>query len=203
MDAGEVPRRLVHVSGAVVPGLYLAGVLSWGQVRGLALFATAVGLLLEGIRLFGHDDWPVVRTLNRVVYRRLTRAYEQTNPAGYLLFLVGGTAVALAFRPRIAVPAFLMLAIADPLSGLLGSGGLDGIKRPLVMGVTFAVSLGLAIPFVPAIPAVLGALAATVADGVKPVVFGYVLDDNLTIPIGAAVAIWVGLRVTPALPIAF
>ncbi|PSQ60006.1 MAG: dolichol kinase, partial [Halobacteriales archaeon SW_9_67_25] len=40
-------------------------------------------------------------------------------------------------------------------------------------------------------------LAATVADGVKPVVAGYVLDDNLTIPPAAAVAMTVGLQFPP------
>ena len=201
MTAGEVPRRLVHASGAIVPALYLVNVVTWGQVRAIALVATAVGLLLEGIRLYGPSDWAVMETLDRVVYRRLIREYEQTNPGGYLLFLVGGTIVALAFEPRIAVPAFLMLTIADPLAGVLGSGGLSGAKRPFVLGVTFTVSLGLALPFVPPFPALLGAITATVADGVKPVVAGYVLDDNLTIPVGAAIAIWVGLRLAPGLPV--
>lgn len=200
MSSGEVVRRLVHVSGAAVPALYLANVVTWGQVRALALVATAVGVVLEGLRLYGPAGWPGLALLDRYVYRRLIREYERSNPGGYLLFLVGGTTVALAFRPRIAVPAFLMLAIADPLSGILGSGGLNGVKRPFVMAITFAVSLGLALPFVPIIPAVLGGFTATVADGVKPVVAGYVLDDNLTIPIGAAVAIWVGLRLGPVLP---
>lgn len=201
MASGEVPRRLVHASGAIVPALYLANVVTWGDVQAFALVATAIGLLLEGIRLYGPSDWAVMKILDRVVYRRLIREYERSNPGGYLLFLVGGTVVALTFEPRIAVPAFLMLAIADPLAGVLGSGGLNGAKRPLVMGVTFAVSLGLAVPFVPPFPALLGALTTTIADGVKPVIAGYVLDDNLTIPIGAAIAIWVGLRLAPGLPV--
>lgn len=197
MTTDEVARRLVHASGAILPAFYLADVATWNQVRGVALVATSVGLVLEGLRLYGPEDWAVMHTLDRVVYRRLIREYERTNPGGYLLYLVGGTTVAVGFQPRIAVPAFLMLAIADPLSGMLGSGGLRGAKRPFVMAITFGVSFGLAISFVPVLPAVLGALAATIADGVKPVVAGYVLDDNLTIPIGAAVAIWLGLQVAP------
>ena len=200
MSDGEVLRRLVHVSGATIPGLYLLDLLTWGQVRALAVVGAGIGLLLEAVRLYGPDGWSVKETLRRTVYRRLIREYERSNPGGYLLYLVGGAAVAVVFRPRIAVPAFLMLAIADPVSGVLGSGGLSGAKRPVVMAVTFVVSLGLALPFVAAVPAVLGALAATVADGVKPVVAGYVLDDNLTIPIGAAIAIWVGLRMSHVLP---
>jgi dolichol kinase len=50
------------------------------------------------------------------------------------------------------------------------------------------------------VPAVLAGLATTVADGVKPTVQGYVLDDNLTIPPAAAVAMTVGLELTARLP---
>ncbi|MFC6726699.1 dolichol kinase, partial [Halobium palmae] len=38
-----------------------------------------------------------------------------------------------------------------------------------------------------------GAAGATLADGVKPVVATYVIDDNLSIPPTACVGIWVVL----------
>jgi dolichol kinase len=41
---------------------------------------------------------------------------------------------------------------------------------------------------------VAGAAGATAADGLKPVVAGYVVDDNLSIPPAACVAIWAVLR---------
>jgi dolichol kinase len=63
----------------------------------------------------------------------------------------------------------------------------------------FGVCTGLAAPFVPPVAAVLGGLAATLADGVKPVVAGYVIDDNLTIPPAAAVAMLAGLEFGPLL----
>jgi dolichol kinase len=86
----------------------------------------------------------------------------------------------------------LMLALADPVSGLLGSGELRSIKPLRVLAATFGVATLLALPFVPLLPAALGGAAAAVADGVKPVVLGYVLDDNLTIPPAAAVGMTVG-----------
>jgi dolichol kinase len=49
----------------------------------------------------------------------------------------------------------------------------------------FGICLLLAAPFVQPAVAIAGALTATAADGLKPVVFSYVVDDNLTIPIGA------------------
>jgi dolichol kinase len=59
----------------------------------------------------------------------------------------------------------------------------------------FLVCFALAVPFLTAVlplpigvvAAAVGAAGATLADGVKPVVAGYVIDDNLTIPPAAAV----------------
>jgi dolichol kinase len=110
------------------------------------------------------------------------------------------TLVVLLFEPRVAVPATLALALADPVSGLLGSGELRDVKEGYVLLATFGIATGIAAFFVPAVPAVLAGLATTVADGVKPTVRGYVLDDNLTIPPAAAVAMTVGLELTARLP---
>jgi dolichol kinase len=98
----------------------------------------------------------------------------------------------LPYRPGVAAAAMLMLALADPVSGLLGSGELRDVKRFRVLLATFAVATLVATPFVPAVPAILGGAAAALADGVKPVVGGYVLDDNLTIPPAAAVGMTLG-----------
>ena len=185
---GELERRVVHASGTVFPVAYLLDFITYQQFRWLLVAGSVVVLVLEALRLFVGLDWRL--------YDELTREYEQDNPAGYALYTFSGTAVALAFAPRVAIPAILMLTIADPLSGLLGSGELRTVKETSVIALTFAVCLALALPFVPLVPAVLGAFAATLADGVKPVFRGYVIDDNLTIPIAAALAITGGLWLT-------
>lgn len=199
MAAGEAARRLVHASGAVVPALYLLDVITWGTVRALALVATVVVLVLEFVRLRATVDWWLYRQFDRLVYRRLTRDYEEDNPGGYALFVIGGTVTALVFGPRIAVPAFLMLAIADPVSGLLSDNEFGEPKRPAVLAVTFALCALIAAPFVPPVPALLAALVATLADGLTPVVAGYVIDDNLTIPIGAGAVMWAGVCWLPSI----
>ena len=186
----ELARRLVHVSGAVFPLSYLLGVLSWRELGWVLVAVAAAAFCLEALRLYVGLDWAVLQRL----FDRLTRAYEQDNLAGYFLYLFSMALVALLFDPRSALPGILMLAIADPVSGLLGSGELRAAKQGFVLLVTFGVSLLIALSFVSLVPAVLGALAATLADGVKPAPWGYVLDDNLTIPIAAALAIEAGLR---------
>ncbi|EMA53064.1 hypothetical protein [Halococcus thailandensis] len=185
---GELKRRAVHASGTALPAAYLLDIISYEQFRWLLVAGSVVVCCLEALRLFVGLDWRL--------YDELTREYEQDNLAGYALYTFSGTAVALVFQPAIAIPAILMLTIADPLSGLLGSGELQSMKELSVLAVTFAVCFLIAVPFVTPIPAVCGAFAATLADGVKPVVRGYVVDDNLTIPIAAAVAITIGLRLT-------
>lgn len=187
---GELRRRLVHVSGALVPVPYLLGVVPWRVVLYVTLAGAALAVVMEALRLSGRLRW--------WLFDELTREYEADNPAGYALYAAGFAAVAVALGPwsapsgvaPLAVPAMLMLAVGDPISGVLGSTGAEGIKDVYVLLVMFGVCLLLALPFVGTAAAIAGAVVATVADGVKPVVAGYVVDDNLTIPIGAGVAMW-------------
>ncbi|QLD88339.1 dolichol kinase [Natronomonas salina] len=187
--AFEPGRRLVHASGALVPGAYLLdehvleyGVVTWEVVQGLTLFGLALVAVLEAARLYGG--------LELFIYEHLTREYEQDTVAGYALYVVSATVVVLLFEPQIAVPAVFMLALADPISGYLSTGELRTVKRPRVLVGMFVASLLIALPFVPAAAAVAGAVGAMLADGIKPVVWGFVVDDNLTIPIAAAVPMW-------------
>lgn len=185
----EIGRRAVHASGAGVPLVYLLGLGTWRQVQYLLVLATAIALTLEFLR--------IVVGLNHAIYDRLTREYEREALAGYALYMLSMTAVGLVFAPTVAVPGMLMLAIGDPISGLLGSNGPYEHKSPRVWITMFTVSFALAaivvVPAVGGLPAViaaaLGALGATVADGIKPILGGVPIDDNLTIPPAATLPI--------------
>lgn len=198
----EITRRLVHASGTALPVAYLLfEPVTWTVVQALLTVGLVVALVLEVVRLVVGLDW--------WVYERLTREYERDNLAGYFLAIVGLTVVAFAFppeggvtfppTPQVGVAAMLMLTISDPVSGLLSSGELRGAKRTYVLLATFAVSVLLASPFVPPLAAVVGGLATTVADGIKPVIRGYVIDDNITIPIAAGTAMYVAVEYLPTL----
>jgi dolichol kinase len=183
MDS-EVERRLVHVSGAVIPLAYIVGIITWTQIRMIFVFGTLLALTLEILRLSSRLDWEIFETL--------TREYERENPAGYALYTISSTAVVLVFSPTVAIPAILMLMIADPVIGVFGSGEVGSVKPVPALLSMFGICVLLAFPFVPLIPAICGAIAATVADGVKPVIASYVIDDNLSIPPAAALAIIAG-----------
>lgn len=193
---GEFQRRLVHLSGTGLPLLYLLGVASWGELRLLLAGLSVAVAAMETLRL-------VVGFESRV-FDRLVREYERDNPAAYALFVFSVTGVAFVFPPWIAVPGMLMLSIGDPVSGVLGSNTAGTAKNVGVLGVMFLVCFGLALPFttraaaadpvVGAAAAATGALGATLADGLKPVIAGYVVDDNLSIPptacLGIAAVLW-------------
>jgi len=187
----EFARRGVHAAGSVVPLAHVIApeVFTWPRLQYLVLGGLLLTGVVETARLVGVLDW--------AVFRRLTREYERENPAGYALYVIGGGAVALLAPPAIAVPALLMLTLGDPVSGLASSDRLRPVKGlvPLaaMFGTCLVVGLLAATVWFPgelSIPAaVAGAVAATVADGAKPVVAGYVIDDNLTIAPAAAIVI--------------
>jgi len=202
VSESELKRRLVHASGTGLPFLYILGFVSWTQFGLVMLAWSAVTAALEFFRLVVGLDW--------AIYDELTRSYEQTNVAGYALYMFSITAVVLVFAPYIAVPAALMLTIGDPISGLLGTTReADESKRLRTLGAMFVVCLAVSAPFlVPAAGTIVGiaaavaaALAATVADGFKPVIAGYVVDDNLSIPPTAALAAGAVLAVTGTAPV--
>jgi len=192
---GELRRRAVHASGVGFPALYLLDLTAWRTVGYLLVAGSVVAAALEAVRLLIGLDW--------AVYETLTREYERDSVAGYALYMFSMTAVAWVFDPVVAVPGMLMLALGDPVSGLLGSNEAGRAKRAGVVAAMFAVCFALgAVVLLPAVAlpravlaAAVGAAGATVADGYTPVVAGYVVDDNITIPPVACLGIWVVLRV--------
>jgi len=191
---GELRRRAVHASGVGFPALYLLDLAAWRTVGYLLVVGSVVAAMLEAVRLLIGLDW--------AVYETLTREYERDNVAGYALYMFSMTAVAWVFDPPVAVPGMLMLALGDPVSGLLGSNEAGRAKRAGVVAAMFAVCFALGTlvlvrtvtPPTAVLAAAVGAAGATVADGYTPVVAGYVVDDNITIPPAACLGIWLVLR---------
>jgi dolichol kinase len=187
LEGTEIERRLVHASGSVLPLLYLLTPATWQHLQGLFVLGAAIALVLEALRHSGRINWRI--------YDHLTREYEQNTIAGYALYMISNAAVVLVFEPQIAIPAVFMLTLGDPISGLVAAEEFRQVKRPRTLLVMFATSALIATPFLHETPlaVVLGALGATVADGVKPMVRGYVVDDNLTIPPVAAALMFFGV----------
>ncbi|AGN01067.1 hypothetical protein L593_05590 [Salinarchaeum sp. Harcht-Bsk1] len=186
---GELGRRLVHVSGAGIPLLYVLGLpYAWLQILLVGGVAIVGGLELLRLRAGLADWW---------IFEHLTREYESETIAGYALYVVGMAVVAVAFDPQIAIPSMFMLAVADPVGGVLGGADPTPVKPARAFVGAFVVCLLVGLPFLPPLVAAAGGVAASVADGVFAEFRGYVIDDNLTIPIGAAAAIALMLAYGP------
>ena len=185
----ELGRRGVHASGTGLPALYLLGVFDWPEIRLLLVGLSVAVSALEFVRLVLDYEWPL--------FDQLAREYERENVAGYALYAYSQTVVAFVFAPAVALPGMLMLTIGDPVSGYLGSNDAGTAKELGVLAVMFLVCFALAAPFTTAAApftvglaaAGVGAAGATLADGVKPVIAGFVVDDNASIPIAAAAGI--------------
>ncbi|OAQ53154.1 hypothetical protein HTG_06680 [Natrinema mahii] len=192
--ADELKRRLVHASGSGLVALWLladalAVGLTWTGFRLLMIVLAVGALVLEFLRLRVGLDWRL--------YDVLTREYEQDNPAAYALYLISMAAVVVVFEPDIALPAMLMLALGDPISGTVSDNTLKRVKPPKVLGTMFLVSTLIAIPFLPITAALIAAVGATLADGVTLEIRTYIIDDNLTIPIYAACLAYLALEFVP------
>lgn len=202
-DAGDVEghedplsRRALHSLSAVVALVYVFGLLEWYEVRILLVVGFGIIAALEIDRL----------VLGNSMFDPLYRDYEEESPAGYA-YSVGGMMVAvLLFPPSAAVVGILLLSFADPIVGVIGTGELRFVKPWWALTAMFLLSAGIALAagalFPERIPDLLGgglpaidvvpgeaaaaAVGATVADGVKYRVRGYVVDDNVTIPVYSA-----------------
>ena len=185
----EYGRRVIHASGIGMPLLYLLEIVTWQELRYFMIAVTGIFLLLEFLRL--------VVGLNHWIYDRATREYEQHTVAGYALAMVSMTAVAVLFGPVVTIPAMAMLIVGDPVSGMLGDNDPHEHKRIGVIAATFCVCFLLAVPFTVegatldsgVAAAAVGALLGAIADGIKPILRGVAVDDNLTIPPVAAAGI--------------
>ncbi|AHG00662.1 dolichol kinase [Halostagnicola larsenii XH-48] len=192
--ADELKRRLVHASGSGLVALYLLAThfdlgLTWPRFQALLIVLATGALILEFLRLQVGLNWRL--------YDVLTREYEQDNPAAYALYMISMAAVVVVFEPDIALPAMLMLALGDPISGAVSDNTLQRIKPPKVLVTMFLVSAAIAVPFMGLVAAVAAAVGATLADGVTLEIRTYIIDDNLTIPIYAACLAWVALEFVP------
>lgn len=190
MRGHDLERRVVHLSGSLVPLAYLADVLAWRTIQYLLAAGAVAALALEAVRLFVGLEW--------AVFDRLTRHYEQDNPAGYAVAVIAAAIVGWAFEPAIAVPALLLLTVVDPIAGLLSDvEDVDRLKPWWVMATTFLLALAIAAPLLPLRAAVPVAAVVVVADAVKPRLWGFVIDDNASIPLSAALVAWAVTTVLP------
>lgn len=171
-------RRVAHASGGCIPLAYELRWIEWRTLQIVVAVLAVAAIAVETLRLSVGFR---VRIHDFVV-----RADEENRVASYVYYWSSLAVVVTVFAPAVAVPSYGMLAIGDPISGIVGSGELRRIKRPAALAAMFTVCSLVAVAFLPLRTALAMALGATVADGVKPSLGSYVVDDNLSVPVLAA-----------------
>ncbi len=142
-------------------------------------------LALDWVRLRRHD----ANVLFFRSFRALASPREARGIASSTWFLMGVFATLLVVPPHLFAPAVLVLAFADPAASVvgrlwgrrrLGKGSWEGT------GAFFLVAFAVMAPFV-GVTVALVAAAAVAAFEVLPTG----IDDNLTLPVVAGLALWV------------
>ena len=178
----EAKRKTIHICGVAIPVAYLfleKDLIILGFI--LAFFCIVV---IEWLRFRGAVSLPFLRDK------------EEKRIGAYVFFVIGAFLSILIFEKSIAIAAIFMLAIGDSASALTGAMMTANkaemyekrIKPPEVILAMFVTSLIIGWLVLQSLPvAVLGALGATIADGVPFKVQKVAIDDNLTIPLFAGV----------------
>ena len=133
--------------------------------------------------------------LNRFAYRvlrPLISPREATGLASSTWYAVGALATYAFFPVRVAVPAILVLALADPAASVVGRlRGRRKIGKGSWAGAVafFAVALGVLLVSVGPAPGMVlrATVAAVVATAVEVSRLGP--DDNVTVPLATALAL--------------
>lgn len=180
----EPARKAIHLTGGLIPLLYLF----------LNLTKTETLLILGGLAFpFLLSDLLRLRLpqLNRWFLRCFSLAMrpgEETRPTGATYYLFACWLTILLFERSVAVPALLVLACGDTAASVFGQI-LGGYKlregKTLAGSLAFLVTAFLVtLPFFPTPIALGGAFSAAVAE-----LLPLPLDDNLTIPLTAGIAL--------------
>lgn len=182
-------RRLFHAgSGLILATLPVA----WGLSRAwsVALLSGLFVVLLAAdvVRL----RTPRLNALFFSLFPSLASPREVARMASSTWYVLGVLCVYALFPWHVAVPAILVLALADPAASALGriAGRRRVGKGTLEGGLVFLlVSVGILVPDVGWAPGVVVAVGVTLVE-----LLPSRLDDNLTIPLAAAAFLWmVGL----------
>jgi len=208
----ELGRKAFHIAGCVIPAAYLYLVSREWMLVGLFLCILGAGFL-EFRRLQKRDLYPTMfmrpsedRRLAGYFYATISLflsilLFEKTIAVTAMLCLVIGDA--LTGLTGVVLSMYLGRRIADVRQEDKGKKGVSMIfrdivyilshsKSPLLMAVMLITCSVIGLLFYPKLSLaaiVAGALGATIADGFPWRFLGFVIDDNLSIPLLAGLLI--------------
>jgi dolichol kinase len=178
-------RRVFHaVCGLLIVGVLGFSDLSRTMVGGGLLLLAAGALVLDGVRL---GSTRVNRWFFRLL-RPFASPREARGIASSTWFLLGTGLTVMLFPRGLAIPALLVLALADPAASYLGR---RMGRRPFGTGtvegsmVFLGVSAAVLVPLTGWGPGLVTAFLVTVIERIP-----WPLDDNLTLPLATGALLW-------------
>lgn len=178
-------RRVFHAANGIAIVFVLAVVEPpWGLAVGVLGAIALALLLLDALRF-------LIPALNRTFFRVLrpfASPREAEGLASSTWFMMGAFLAASVFPWRVAVPALLVLALADPTASYVGRRwGRLPFGTGTVEGSLVFLSVSLIILIAAAGPWVGSGVAVLVTLGER---IPWSLDDNLTIPLLTGAFLW-------------
>ena len=185
----EVNRKLLHMSlGVVLVALLKFGIVGKGHLFALLIIMLAISTLSRKYNI------PVIGWLLRNFERE---DYVKKFPGrGFIFYIIGSLLVLVFFPMDIAMPAILILAFADSIGHLFGirygKRKHPYVKTKFVEGWIAGLIAGFiaAFIFVPWHEALAASFFAMLVEGIEVKIGAEEVDDNLIIPLVAAIAIW-------------
>ena len=181
----EIKRQLIHA----LLGIIIVILLYFSIINATILFSvSAIGLILSFLsRKF---NIPVIYGFLQIFDRK--KDLENFPGKGAVFYVIGAFVVVLIFPKEIAMASIMILALGDSVSRLVGPYGY--LKHPFhnekffegAIAGAIAGFLG-AVFFVPWLFALIAASISMLIEGIDLEIKGFKIDDNLLIPIVAAV----------------
>jgi dolichol kinase len=178
-------RRIFHsVNGLLIVAALVVLDPRWEVAVAALAAASAAALLLDGLRFR-------IAALNRLFFtllRPFASPREARGIASSTWYLVGCLLTVVAFPRRIAIPAILVLALADPAASYIGrrwGQRRTGTGTWLGTGVFMAIATLILLPFAPWMSALMTAGVTAWAERSR-----LPLDDNLIVPLVCGAVLW-------------
>lgn len=180
----EMYRKLLHISLVAIPLAYVS-FLDREQLLRILVVLSIVAFVGEIVRM----KVPFFMRLYRKLFGIFIREEEIDSFTAVTVTLLGALVTIFLFERMVAVFALLVMALGDSIAALVGlKWGKTPLLNKTVQGTSaflvIALILALATPGLPRIPAVVAAIVAAVVELLPSPV-----NDNLLVPVGAAVAV--------------
>lgn len=188
LSALEIRRRIFHLTaGIIIVLLIYYDILNVFLLAIVTFIAAILSLLTLRYKI------PIIYWLLVKLDRRKDR--KAFPGKGALFYIFGTLIVMLFFYKNTAMASVLIMALGDSIAPLVGQFG--AIRHPFdrkkfiegtIAGMA-AAALG-AMIFVPVFPAIIASIAAMTAEAIRIKIWGYSINDNISMPLTAGIVIW-------------